>query len=699
LEEITNSDDGCTKTKTILLTAIDFAQNTNSTTITLTATDSVPPSFTLETLPTEEFDCEPGTVTPPTVDPDCTNVEVTAEWSDPFTIPADQEWEYPYYFVITWVAADGCDNTDTITQTVKVKDEEAPTITLSVGNDDFDCPYTETYTSSGSSEDDNCGLNSTNLDTYRINGTCPCDYSLVYNYTAQDNAGLTAEEAVTITVSDTDPPVIHGVGGNATVEQGDPLNLSTLLSTGGTVYVTDYNGNSCTFAKKDVSPCKEHLAATSATLTFTDTYNPADYQDAPEYTITRTFYAEDECGNTVAEQQVITVVDLTPPTCPGNETIYAECDSIPPPCHPDEDVSYGYTQETTDTGEIRYWSITDESNNTCYFSHTIIVQDTTPPVFSREPADYDAECDCDVSTFPNLRAVDNCDTEITIAQSQIQVENAPGAPPSQLYKLVNRWIATDDAGNELEMDQTVTVSDTTKPVFEHADYFPSETVECDSIPYDLDFNDQVNKDFLANLNPGYDACTTDLTTTFSQTRAFTGTCNQRETITRTWQTATDAGGLSDSYTQVIEIQDTTPPRYTSKKTCLQPITNVNLIDTNTWYSLDFEDALPIIRDNCSPRENIQVEFLYCNTTARTSDYSAEDEAENCYQYNSADEIILRATEDVEAYNLQFRLTDECGTSSEATAELWLPLDEANAQDQGVVCVYAEFYNRPVLEAN
>ena len=48
-----------------------------------------------------------------------------------------------------------------------------------------------------------------------------------------------------------------------------------------------------------------------------------------EYTLTRTWTAEDNCGNTSSCSQVITVEDNTPPviTCPVDETV--ECDAIP----------------------------------------------------------------------------------------------------------------------------------------------------------------------------------------------------------------------------------------------------------------------------------------------------------------------------------------------------------------------------------
>src|SRR5690606_6653229 len=102
--------------------------------------------------------------------------------------------------------------------------------------------------------------------------------------------------------------------------------------------------------------------------------------------------------------------------------------------------------------------------------------------------------------------------------------------------------ATDDCGLATVHVQTITVEDTTTPIF--VEVLPADlTVACDAVP-------------TADVLTATDNCGT-ATVTFSETSAA-GTCAGNYILTRTW-TATDDCGLTTVHTQTITVEDTTAP--------------------------------------------------------------------------------------------------------------------------------------------
>ena len=132
---------------------------------------------------------------------------------------------------------------------------------------------------------------------------------------------------------------------------------------------------------------------------------------------------------------------------------------------------------------------------------------------------------------------------------------------------------TDDCGNETQLDQTITVQDTTDPTFT----VPANiTVECDVDINDLTITGDVT-DEADNCSTGLEAVFEDVTTT--------GTCPILFTITRTW-TLTDDCGNETQLDQTIIVQDTIAPTLVSD---LQDIV-VTCSDIPEIPNLEFEDA-------------------------------------------------------------------------------------------------------------
>jgi hypothetical protein len=329
-----------------------------------------------------------------------------------------------------------------------------------------------------------------------------------------------------------------------------------------------------------------------------------------DFIVTRTFTAEDACGNATSATQTITIIDTTAPvlTIPADYT--AECSED----HPMEDASAtdncGMVTidllETTVNGACagefnisRVFTATDDAGNSISETQTITIIDTTAPVLTI-PADYTAECS-DAHPMDDATATDNCG-EITI---DIVETTMPGTCPGE-YTVTREFTATDDCGNASSATQTITIVDTTSPLLTiPADY----TAECsDDLPMD---------DASATDNCGAVTVTVIETT-------IAGNCAGDYSITRDF-TATDDCGNATSATQTITIVDTTAP----------------VLTIPADYTAECSDDLPM--DDASATDNCGVVTVTVIETTIAGDCAG-------------DYSITRA----------FTATDDCGNAASAT---------------------------------
>jgi putative hemolysin len=136
---------------------------------------------------------------------------------------------------------------------------------------------------------------------------------------------------------------------------------------------------------------------TNPTVSYSDEETPGACPD--EKQITRTWTAEDDCGNSSSCQQIINVEDSTIPliTCPANITL--ECDQPTDPDHTgyatatdncDSNPNIEHTDVITDptpscTSDYlitRTWTAEDECGNVATCDQVITVEDTTPPTIT-----------------------------------------------------------------------------------------------------------------------------------------------------------------------------------------------------------------------------------------------------------------------------------------------------------------------------
>jgi hypothetical protein len=172
-------------------------------------------------------------------------------------------------------------------------------------------------------------------------------------------------------------------------------------------------------------------------------------------------------------------------------------------------------------------------------TQTINVQDTTAPVFVEAlPMDMTVECDA-VPMAITLTATDNC-SEVGVQYAETRTN---GNCPSN-YTLARTWTAADACGNMTMHTQTITVQDTTIPVFT-GDLPQNMTVECNAVPTPATVT-------------AIDNCS-EPTILFFETRV-NGGCPNQYTLVRLWK-ANDGCGNFAFHKQTIEVQDTTAPTF------------------------------------------------------------------------------------------------------------------------------------------
>jgi hypothetical protein len=208
----------------------------------------------------------------------------------------------------------------------------------------------------------------------------------------------------------------------------------------------------------------------------------------------------------------------------------------------------------------RSWQVTDCSGFTANCSQTVTVVDTTPPVFIYCPTNRTVECGSQW-LFDVPIVTDNCCLQgVSIVGTFTNTSICP--------QIITRlWLARDCCGNTNTCSQTITVVDTTPPVFTSCP--TNRTFECGQ-PWE--FGTPVASD---------NCClqSVSILATFTN-----GTCPQ--VITRIW-VASDCCGNTNTCSQAVTIVDTTPPAFTFCPTN-------RTVECGSSWSFD----TPTATDNC-----------------------------------------------------------------------------------------------------
>ncbi len=211
-----------------------------------------------------------------------------------------------YTLTRTWTATDGCGNMSEASHSVCVIDSTDPTLMGIPGDTPAECdavPPAATPTSSDSCDT----MPAITFSESRADGTCPDEYALTRTWTATDDCGNDVSQSQTVTVDDTTAPSI-----TCPAHTTSECPADTSVAANGSATGED-NCGTTTISSGD--------AATAGCGT--------------TRTITRTWTAADECGNSSSCDQLVAVVDTIPPTltvdttpitvtdedCSGTETV------------------------------------------------------------------------------------------------------------------------------------------------------------------------------------------------------------------------------------------------------------------------------------------------------------------------------------------------------------------------------------------
>jgi hypothetical protein len=560
-------------------TATDACGNTSSKTQTITVQDIQAPVLSASPADvTVECNAVPTAATLTATDncdaPTVTYAEVRTNGNCPGN----------YILTRTWTATDACGNTSSKTQTIAVQDTQAPVLSASPADVTVECnavPAAAILTAT-----DNCDAPVVVYNETRTNGNCPSNYILTRTWTATDACGNTSSKTQTITVQDTQVPVLSTAPAGVTVECNAVPTAATLTAT---------------------DNCDE------PTVTYAEVRTNGNCPS--NYILTRTWTATDACGNTSSKTQTITVQDTQAPVlsaAPADATV--ECDAVPAAailtatdnCDAPTVV---YNESRTNGNSpsnytlTRTWTATDACGNTSSKTQTITVRDTKKPVLSVAPANVTVECNA-VPPAAILTATDNCDAAPVVTYNEVRTN---GNCPSN-YILTRTWTATDASGNNCSRTQVITVQDTQKPVLSTA---PADvTVACNAVP-------------AAAILTATDNCTTP-TVVYNETRT-NGSSAFNYTLTRTWA-ATDACGNSCTKTQVVTVRDTQAP-----------VPTIAVLATLTGDCSVVATA-PTANDNCAG--------IITATTVNPTSYTAQGVYTITWSYNDGQGNVSTQTQRV-----------------------------------------------------
>ena len=485
----------------------------------------------------------------------------------------------------TWTATDKCGNQSTASRVITVTDTAAPIFNNTPANQDAECsdiPDVPTVSAS-----DNCSDPIVELDVANTPGICSDAFTITRTWTATDDCGNTSSIQQTINVSDNTAPIISGVPDAADV--------------------------SCDDIPEPANPTASDNCDADPTVTLSETTSPGACEHS--YSITRTWFATDHCGNTSSASQILNVSDSTAPmlnnipedvttSCnnmplPGNITATDNCDPIPDISFDDSFSGGTCLSEFTIT---RTWTAIDDCGNSSTASQLITVADMEDPVILDVPTDINVDCD-NIPLSPILSATDDCTPSPTVTLASAITAGSC----DDTYTIVRTWTATDLCGNTSTASQTINVSDNTQPVLTGIP--PSITVECNNIP--------------APANPiATDNCDSSPLVLFSQTGDPNGGCSGNFGLVRIW-TATDRCGNQTSQSQTITLMDTTAPM-------IEGVPNNLTLECDEVIP---NPASPVATDECDNDVNLDFEEIFTsgecsNSSSITRIWTATDFCNN-----------------------------------------------------------------------
>ncbi len=346
---------------------------------------------------------------------------------------------YIEMYRLTWMMTDVCGNEQSISLYVKVIDSQAPTMVGFVPAILMDC--TDNYPVINAS--DNCGSVSVSVDSVVTMGQCTGEVDILRTIYLEDDCGNISEYQQLIQIRDLTGPVFSGLPEDTCNEIVD-VNVTVFDSCGGTTPLIEY--------QIDTMPCDDG------------------------YVITRTWTAQDDCGNVTSVSRVSVFDDIKPPTpialadilqgvssgdivtieCTDDISIEEEDMTFFDACTPDVEIEF--ESESTnypicEDGLLREdhltWIGTDLCGNETIFEVYVQYVDQTPPQLFRTPEDITIYCG-PLPEAVEVIAVDFC-SHSHVEVTEDLIEQTDG------YEIWHRhYTGIDGCGNSSVHTQTIT---------------------------------------------------------------------------------------------------------------------------------------------------------------------------------------------------------------------------------------------------
>lgn len=531
---------GCNPTFTRTWFATDGCNNVATRTQQITRTDSTAPVLTLNN-PVVDVDCGDSTSTnviPGATATDDCNAAVVSSSDGPLS------GDCPTTFARTFSATDNCNTPSTTTQIIRINDNIAPTFVSFPVDVNGACNGSTLPSTTGTpTATDQTGCSGLQgITSFDVTSGDSCNFVISRVWTATDNCGNSVTDTQTISLVDTVAPVFSNIPGSVNVDCDEPTNV------GATGIPTAFDDCQNTATSVGTSDTIVSQSANQCTTT-----------------IARTFTTADVCGNDNSITQTIIVTDLTGPTvtapadttlaCTGSDGANVDPSntggvaSVTDNCDLNPTVTFIDTETgslTSGSCEIiitRTWIGTDNCGLTDQDQQIITITNQATPVVIA-PADTSIQCNepsdpTNTGGFATVSAQCDPNAPLTFEDSPLSSASCPSV-------FTRTWISMDACGNDVRATQTISIVDSTPPVF---DSTPADiTVNCtDSTDPSFTGTPQVSDNCNPNLNPTY-------TDTILNGGVTIGLCPAPDTIIRVW-TVSDGCNTATS-TQQIFVEPT-----------------------------------------------------------------------------------------------------------------------------------------------
>ncbi|WP_188406337.1 T9SS type A sorting domain-containing protein, partial [Psychroflexus salis] len=353
-------------------------------------------------------------LTPPTATDNCDGEIVgTADVVFPITQTTTVQWTFE----------DASGNSSTQNQVVTIDDSTAPIADIqNLPSIEAQCEVTSLTPPTATDNCDGEIIGTTDV-------VFPITQTTTVQWTFEDASGNSSTQNQVVTIDDSTAPI---------------ADIQNLPSIEAQCVVTSLTPPTAT------DNCDgEIIGTTDAVLPITETE-----------TITWTY--QDESGNSVTQNQLISINDTQAPIADVENltSITAECvvTSLNPPTATDNcdgeiigtaDVVFPITQTTT-----VQWTFEDASGNSSTQNQVVTIDDSTAPIADIQNLPS-IEAQCVVTSLTPPTATDNCDGEI-IGTADVVL------PITQTTTV--QWIFEDASGNSSTQNQLVTIDDSTAPV-------------------------------------------------------------------------------------------------------------------------------------------------------------------------------------------------------------------------------------------